>query len=70
MKKAPKLGTPLVDSRLEFLAGPCLECQLHLQQHQGIFGLEGQVYDVPHFFIWLKAFLGKGWFLGHADGTG
>lgn len=25
---------------------------------------------LPHFLIWLKAFLGKGWFLGHADGAG
>lgn len=48
-KKHPSWAPPLVDSRLEFLAGPCIEHQPHLQQHQGIFGLEGQVYDATSF---------------------
>lgn len=38
---------------------PLSECQPHLQQHQGIFGLEGQVYDATSFFDLAQSLLGK-----------
>lgn len=57
-KKHPTWAPPLVDSRLEFLAGPCLGCQPHQQQHQRIFGVEGQVYDATSFLGLLESLFG------------
>lgn len=58
-KKHPSWAPPLVDSRLELLAGPCLERQPHLQQHQGIFGLEGQFYDATSFLDLPQSLFGE-----------
>lgn len=58
-KKHPARAPPLVDSRLEFLAGPCPGHQPHQQQHRGIFGVEGQVYDATSCLGLPQSLLGK-----------
>lgn len=52
------------------LAGPCLSASLTCSSTRASLVWRVRFMMLPHFFIWLKAFLGKGWFLGHADGTG
>lgn len=59
LEKAPKLGTPLVDSRLELLAGPCLSASLTCSSTRASLVWRVRFVTLPHFLIWLKAFWGE-----------
>lgn len=41
----PNWGTSFGRQQAGVSAGPCLGHKPHQQQHQGVFGVEGQVYD-------------------------
>lgn len=49
MGTAPNWGTSFGRQQAGVSAGPCLGHKPHQQQHQGVFGVEGQVYDTTSF---------------------
>lgn len=50
LKKVPTLGTSFGRQQAGVCASPRFGCQSHQQQHQGVFGVEGQTYDAISFF--------------------